>query len=320
MKFNLLKELIREAETGIILGRRSGKRFREDGLRFIPTGRPKNLEISVKAKIFGIISKKPEVLVKISGFSKGWAAAANNFSYVSRNGKVDLEDQDGNEIHGHQSVKEGLQAWQDFDRGSERKSNVNRRDTMHLVLSLPGDEHDEQLKKAAHNFTQQTFPGHEYILALHTDTKNHHCHVIVKYRDDRNRALRVKKGDLQKWREAFAESLHEEGVEANATPRQVRGRFKRAEKQVFRHIPEERQRRLHRNSEEFDREAVERRNTERRGEVVEYWRTAAEAVERSKFGDAKENRELAQRMRLFAEDMRQTKSQQIASRDDSAER
>jgi len=48
--------------------------------------------------------------------------------------------------------------------------------------------------------------------------------------------LNPRKADLQAWRESFAEKLREHGIEANATPRAVRGKARRAEKQAVLHI------------------------------------------------------------------------------------
>ena len=41
---------------------------------------------------------------------------------------------------------------------------------------------------------------------------------------------------MQHWRETFAEKLREQGIEANATPRKVRGVVQKAEKRAIRHI------------------------------------------------------------------------------------
>jgi len=50
--------------------------------------------------------------------------------------------------------------------------------------------------------------------------------------------LNPKKADLQAWREAFAEALREQGIEAEATPRRARGVTRKAERGPVRRMSE----------------------------------------------------------------------------------
>jgi hypothetical protein len=60
-------------------------------------------------------------------------------------------------------------------------------------------------------------------------------HFVVKMADEYGHRLNPKKADLQLWREIFAEKLQENGIEANATKRQVRGRARRPATQAQYH-------------------------------------------------------------------------------------
>nr|WP_229359150.1 hypothetical protein [Halomonas salipaludis] len=73
-------------------------------------------------------------------------------------------------------------------------------------------------------------------MALHTDTDSPHVHLTMRSLGYDGRRLNVKKGDPQKWREAFAAELECQGVEA--TPRATRGVIKRGVSQVVHHIRE----------------------------------------------------------------------------------
>ena len=76
-------------------------------------------------------------------------------------------------------------------------------------------------------------------MAAHEDEKHPHVHLTVKAVNQDGVRLNPRKADLQYWREIFAEKLREQGIEANATPRKVRGVVKKAEKQVVRIIDRE---------------------------------------------------------------------------------
>ncbi|WP_458692925.1 hypothetical protein [Modicisalibacter radicis] len=66
-------------------------------------------------------------------------------------------------------------------------------------------------------------------MTLHMDTGNPHVQLMVRNLGHDWRRLHVKKGDPQKWREAFAAELERQGVEAAATPRATRGVIKRGQ-------------------------------------------------------------------------------------------
>ena len=55
--------------------------------------------------------KAPEVVVKISGGGKGMRSIKNHFDYISRNGQLDMEDQDGNKISGREEIRENFMLW-----------------------------------------------------------------------------------------------------------------------------------------------------------------------------------------------------------------
>lgn len=55
--------------------------------------------------IKGVNKKLPQVVVKISGSSKGANKAQAHADYIGRNGKVEIEDQDGNKYKGKNEQK-----------------------------------------------------------------------------------------------------------------------------------------------------------------------------------------------------------------------
>jgi hypothetical protein len=94
----------------------------------------------------------------------------------------------------------------------------------------------ESVRRASRSFGQEVFGNHEYAFALHTDSSNPHCHLVVRMTDRDGRRINPRKGDLQHWREVFAEKIREQGYEAEATPRWTRGVTRKKEKSAVWHI------------------------------------------------------------------------------------
>ncbi|WP_107329152.1 relaxase/mobilization nuclease domain-containing protein [Metapseudomonas otitidis] len=176
-----------------------------------------------------------EVMAKVTGFSKGGQHAKANLEYISRNGDVDLENDRGEKISGRAELKALAKDW--AAEIGESKSRKNQRDTMHLILSMPEGTDPEAVRKATRNFAKQVFAkNHEYVFALHTDTKSPHCHVTVKCLGHDGKRLNPRKADLQKWRERFAYYMEQQGVMASATPRATRGVTRKPARQALLHI------------------------------------------------------------------------------------
>lgn len=176
-----------------------------------------------------------EVMVKVTGFGKGAGHVKAHLDYITRNGKLDMENDRGEIFAGKDEVKEFFKDWEkDFGDGKRHK---NQRDTMHMVLSMPETTDAHSVKNAVREFAKATFgKNHEYVFALHTDEPHPHCHVTVKCLGFDGTRLNPRKADLQQWREGFADKLRDQGVDAEATPRRSRGVVKKAEPNVIRHI------------------------------------------------------------------------------------
>ncbi|MBB3332732.1 hypothetical protein BDK63_003634 [Halomonas campaniensis] len=127
--------------------------------------------------------------------------------------------------------------------------------------------------------------------------------------------MNVKKGDPQKWREAFAAELERRGVEAEATPRATRGVIKKGVSQVLRHIREKGQTvqvdqaKVQEVLEDFRGQRAgqapksrpwEDRIKERQTYVRKAWLTAAKNMAQSRDPD---DQELAKRIAAFVGSM-----------------
>lgn len=190
---------------------------------------------ATREKISRTVKKTPEVMVKISGGGKNMPKIKAHFDYISRNGEVELEDETG-EIHlGRESLKELRDAWAKGRIGIPNEGE-KRKEAFNIILSMPPGTDRKAVKNAARAFGKDIFSEHQYLFASHEDEKHPHVHLCVKAVDQKGIRMNPRKGDLQHWREVFAEKLRDHGIEANATPRRARGIVQKAERQNIRQI------------------------------------------------------------------------------------
>lgn len=203
---------------------------------------------AAREKLSATVRKAPEVMVKITTGRKDPATGKPrpimtdmrsikaHMDYISRNGAVEVEDEQGRI---HQGMEEVRAVRDDWRGGGIPYENGRRREAFNIVLSMPPGTDRPSVKNAARTFASELFGNHQYVFAAHEDEKHPHVHLTVKAVGFDGVRLNPRKDDLQYWRETFAEKLREQGIEANATPRKVRGVVKKAEKQAVRHIDRE---------------------------------------------------------------------------------
>jgi hypothetical protein len=171
-----------------------------------------------------------QVVVKITGGGRGVKAIAAHFRYISRLGKpeaggrgqtLDVEDERGRKLTGAQAMKDLRDDWQ--VAGGYIEEETTRREAFNIMLSMPQGTLATAVREAARAFAQETFEGHKYVFALHTDTDKPHVHLVVRAERRDGVRLNPRPTDLQRWRERFAQRLQERGVDAVATRAATRG-------------------------------------------------------------------------------------------------
>jgi hypothetical protein len=186
------------------------------------------------AQIARTVRRTPEVMVKVSGGGSTPGAVAAHFQYVSRNGELDMETGDGDRVHGKDEVKSLVEDWgldldaiTDHDNYRMRGGRTPTPKLVHnIVLSMPARTPPEKLLAASRAFAREEFGlQHRYALVLHTDQDHPHVHLVVSAHRLEGGRLNIRKADLRRYREQFARQLRAQGVEANATPAQARGRL-----------------------------------------------------------------------------------------------
>lgn len=193
---------------------------------------------SMRAQIARTLRRTPEVMVKITNkaaSAQGMGAVRRHLRYISRNGRVELEDQNGDRIAGVEALRDLTQAWQLGGWGIPESST--RREVFNVLLSMPPGTDRRAVRDAARDFAAQEFgDGRAYVFAAHDDEAHPHVHLSVQVRGPDGRRLNPRRKDLQRWRERFAEQLREHGVDANATPRRARGVTQRYPKPAVVHM------------------------------------------------------------------------------------
>lgn len=224
----VLKDWGERVDYGRVQGRQgkniAGGRYSKPAPEKKPAGREK-LEATVR--------KAPEVMVKISGGGKDMRSIKAHMDYISRNGAVELEDEQGRVHQGKEDVRAVRDDWRG---GGIPYEDGTKREAFNIVLSMPPGTNRQAVKDAARLFAAELFGNHQYVFAAHDDEKHPHVHLAVKAVDLDGVRLNPRKADLQNWRETFAEKLRAQGIDANATPRKARGIVRKAEKQAVVHI------------------------------------------------------------------------------------
>jgi hypothetical protein len=173
-------------------------------------------------------------MVKVSGGGNSVGAVAAHFRYITRKGALELETDDGERVIGGGVASDLVEDWDlDLDLALDRWDRMvsgRRASTAKLVhnivLSMPPGTSPEKVLAATREFAREEFAlQHRYALALHTDQDHPHVHLVVSAHKREGGRLNIRKAELRRWRERFAHQLRRQGVEANATPAQVRGRL-----------------------------------------------------------------------------------------------
>ena len=189
---------------------------------------------NLHAKAARVARGSPEVMVKITGFTKGGGHLKAHIAYISRHAKLELETDRGEVLDTRESIQQLAAQWKESFGTHTRRAS--QRDAMSLMLSMPEGTPEEGVRSAARAFARATFPNRDWVYALHTDQAHPHVHLTVKMKGRDGQRLNPRKADLQDWRETFAAELRAQGIDAEATPRKARGVVRKPEKAVLRHI------------------------------------------------------------------------------------
>ncbi|WP_457356057.1 relaxase/mobilization nuclease domain-containing protein [Roseateles sp. P5_D6] len=181
---------------------------------------------AIRQRIEATVTRRaPQVMVKVTGGGRGMKAIAAHFRYISKNGRLEIEDQRGETMQGKDTLRDLADEWRfggslipdDAEPG-------HRREAYNIMLSMPRGTDPLSVHRAAREFAQAELADHKYVLVLHDHQANPHVHLSVRAESRHGKRLNPRKSDLHRWRETFAEKLRGYGIEAEATRQATRGR------------------------------------------------------------------------------------------------
>jgi hypothetical protein len=168
-----------------------------------------------------VVRRAPQVMVKVTGGGRGMKAIAAHFRYISKAGRLDIEDEQGEVSWGRGGRRELVEEWR--LGGALIEDTSPRREALNVMLSMPRGTDPLAVQCAAREFARSEFADHKYVMVLHDHQANPHVHLSVRVESKSGRRLNPRKADLHRWRECFAEKLRDLGVEAEATRQATRG-------------------------------------------------------------------------------------------------
>lgn len=183
---------------------------------------------AIRARIEAtVVRRAPQVMVKVTGGGRGMKAIAAHFKYISKNGRLDIEDDRGEVLRGKDDLR-GLA--DDWRFGGTPIDDIGfRREAFNIMLSMPRGVDPLYVLKAAREFAQAELADHKYVMVLHDHQANPHVHLSVRAESRQGKRLNPRKADLSRWRQTFADKLRGLGIDAEASARSVRGQGRQSE-------------------------------------------------------------------------------------------
>jgi hypothetical protein len=176
---------------------------------------------TIRRRIEATVHRAPQVMVKITGGSRGMVRLRSHLDYITKNGRLPLMDDAGQSHAGRVEVRELAEDWK-FS-GSLIPELSDRKEALHISLGMAAGTPAEAVIAAAQEFAAEEFADYDYAWVFHGHQKNPHVHLVVKAEGRHFKRLPTRKPDLHRWREGFARALRHHGIEADATRRLVRG-------------------------------------------------------------------------------------------------
>jgi hypothetical protein len=180
-----------------------------------------------------IYSGKPEAVVKVIGYTRGYKVKAV-LDYISRIDSekkldVECEDEFSDKIKGEKDVLAVYDRWKKDFEPSSKGLTRKKRDAAHIMLSAGSENTPENANKvlaAARDVMKTEFgdKGYEFVGALHRDSGNLHAHFVIKCKNrfQGQPKLRINQPEIFNLRTQFAKKLTELGLDHVSTLRKDR--------------------------------------------------------------------------------------------------
>jgi hypothetical protein len=90
---------------------------------------------AIRQKIRSSVRRAPQVMVKVTGGGRGMTAIAAHLRYISKGGRLRMDDDRGVAREGREAVAEVAEQW--HFAGSLIAQHSERREAFNIVLSMP---------------------------------------------------------------------------------------------------------------------------------------------------------------------------------------
>lgn len=160
-----------------------------------------------------------EVMIKITSNARNKTQLLKHIEYISRDGELELLSADNHIFLGKADTKDCVESYANIPQRFERVRE--RRETYNMVFSMRDYEECEPhiLQESAFATMKKLYPNAQFVLALHKDTDNLHCHICLNANNLNGSRIHIQKKDLFAMRQSFAKELNARGVYALATKR-----------------------------------------------------------------------------------------------------
>ena len=103
---------------------------------------------AIRARIEAtVVRRAPQVMVKVTGGGRGMQAIAAHFRYISKNGRLDIEDEHGETMRGKDTLHELAEDWR--YGGTFIDDIGDRREAYNIMLSMPRGTDPLAVQRAA---------------------------------------------------------------------------------------------------------------------------------------------------------------------------
>lgn len=188
-----------------------------------PGGRRLALGTSRKQRSTALAKASPAFMKVSKYIRKSHQNVRLHVRYVTRNGKIALEQSDGKVLEGSDTPDRLVEAWAEHlgpASGVQKERKAAR-----LIFSTPAGTDAEKLRiimrETLHRKFGEVTP---YAFAIHDDTRNAHAHVVLAMRRYDGKKLRIGPAEIQAIREQYAEVAVSHGLAISAANRTERGR------------------------------------------------------------------------------------------------
>lgn len=172
----------------------------------------------------GIAQQSREVIVRVTGRTRNPSGLAAQLSYNTRKGELSGELSNGRILHGLDDMRTLRDRWVADNAAYARRTSCPTQ-SLGVVLSMPAGTPQEAVVEATRAWARQHIsPTTEWFAVQHADRSHFHSHVAVRAVQVNGYRVAGTLPEIQAWRETFAQSLRQQGVTADATPRREKVR------------------------------------------------------------------------------------------------